>query len=203
MRPPKILSQADRPWPWTETRSLILVLCYCSEGLEPSDFVASDGAETNLPPCCHSLSNEGSKPEAQQRYCKDHPLRVPTDLSSLVGYLLSLHSDQSTFQRSVESLKYAYEHSCPWHEDSCNIAAEKWSLECLRYAREHGCPWNESTCFLAADFRQIDCSYYAHEHGCPWHKDTCDIAPQRGTLDCLRYAHEHSCFWTRLLAIWL
>jgi hypothetical protein len=42
------------------------------------------------------------------------------------------------------------------------------SLECLKYAHEHGCPWSKYICEEAARAGYIECLKYAHEHGCSW-----------------------------------
>jgi hypothetical protein len=79
----------------------------------------------------------------------------------------------------------------------CAWAARAGSLECLKYARSHGCPWDLSTSMNAARAGSLECLRYAHEHGCPWDRYTCTGAVKAGSLECLKYAHEHGCSWDK------
>ena len=47
-------------------------------------------------------------------------------------------------------LEYAYENQCPWHEETCEFAAERGHLEVLKYAHENKCPSDWSACYRAA-----------------------------------------------------
>jgi len=53
--------------------------------------------------------------------------------------------------------------------------------ECLKYAYEHGCPWinNSNTCRNAAGFGYLDCLKYAIENDCSYDKDECLVAAKK------------------------
>jgi hypothetical protein len=96
--------------------------------------------------------------------------------------------ESAAMDDSLECLKYAHEHNCPWDERICAWAAR--NLECLEYAHTHGCPWDELTCAFAADNGSLACLKYAHEHGCPWNRWTCEWASNDA---CLEYAIAYGC----------
>ena len=75
----------------------------------------------------------------------------------------------------------------------CEKAARAGSLECLKYAHAHGCPWNRWTCVSAAAAGSLECLKYAHEHGCPWDGYTRLNAVINGSLECLEYAKSNGC----------
>ena len=95
----------------------------------------------------------------------------------------------------LQCLKYAHVMGCPWVEVTCGTAAANGHLACLKYAHEHGCPWDERTCAGAAENGHLECLQYAHDKGCPWDESTCKVAADKGHLACLKYAHEHGCQW--------
>ena len=76
----------------------------------------------------------------------------------------------------------AHDKGCPWHNATCELAAENGELQCLKYAHVMGCPWVEVTCGTAAANGHLACLKYAHEHGCPWDGDTCEAAAEKGHL---------------------
>jgi len=47
-------------------------------------------------------------------------------------------------------LRYAHEHGCAWHSDTCYYAARGGSVEVLRYTQEHGFPLDFNRCIAAA-----------------------------------------------------
>lgn len=95
----------------------------------------------------------------------------------------------------MDCLKYARDHGCPWHEETCAGAAKYGHLDCLTYAHENGCPWGLMTCWSAAAGGHLDCLKYARENGCPWDERTCARAATHGHLDCLEYANVNGCPW--------
>jgi hypothetical protein len=95
---------------------------------------------------------------------------------------------------SLECLKYAHEHGCPWNPTYVgDIAITCGSLECLKYAHENGCMWGAYTFDEPEQCESLECMRYAHEHGCPWCDFTCANAAVRCSLECLQYAHENGC----------
>lgn len=101
-------------------------------------------------------------------------------------YVAALHG-------SVECLRYAHEHGCPW--DSCVpwAAATCGSLACLSYVHRCGCPWDSRVTWAAAQCGSVECPSYAHEHGCEWDGLACEAAIKGDRLRCLRYANAHGC----------
>lgn len=89
-----------------------------------------------------------------------------------------------------------------WSANSCTISALTSTIECLKYAHTHGCPWNWECCAAAAFGRSFECLIYSHENGCPWDASTCNAATYVGGLECLTYAHEHGCPWGTSTMMW-
>ena len=123
------------------------------------------------------------------------------DTKSTISWALEKCSDDEKKRFCVEMaekgnldlLTFLHEERCPWHEETCRVAADLGHFECLKYAHENGCPWNESTCSSAAYNGHLECLKYARENGCPWNERTCSDAALNGHLECLEYAHENGC----------
>jgi hypothetical protein len=96
--------------------------------------------------------------------------------------------DSAAKSGSLECLKYAHSHSCPWDALTCSWAAR--NLECLKYAHENGCPLNEAFCTWAAKAASLECLKYAHDHGCPWDYRTYQEAANDA---CFKYAEVNGC----------
>jgi hypothetical protein len=120
----------------------------------------------------------------------------------------------------ASTLRFLYEHGCPWNENCCENAARAGSLECLRYAHEHGCPSDSETCTGAVIADSLPCLQYAHENGgelkdsvfaqstqydtcrayllkhcCPQGKESCAAAAEQGDLPLLISLRESGCEW--------
>ena len=82
------------------------------------------------------------------------------------------------------------------------MAVKNGSLECLKYARNHGCPWNkEDVSFNAAKYGYVDCLEYVLINGNNWdqkHKKLLLVtAAKNGNFECLKFAFEYGCSWDR------
>jgi len=104
---------------------------------------------------------------------------------------------------SLECMKVAYEHSCPWPTDllSHDMYPNDMLLPCVKFAYDHGCPLDPVTCWFAVINSLPDLLAYAHEVGCPWdaaltHLMLVNLAGfgyNAEVMACLVYAVEHDC----------
>ena len=125
------------------------------------------------------------------------------DTKSTISWALEKCSDDEKKRFCVEMaekgnldlLTFLHEERCPWHEETCRVAADLGHFECLKYAHENGCPWDANTFLCAAYNGQLECLQYAHENGCPWDEDTCSYVARYGVLESLKYLHENGCPW--------
>lgn len=101
-------------------------------------------------------------------------------------------SSNLVLNKTLKCLEYAYEHGCPWSEDTCRNAVERSDadLKFLKYAHEHGAPWDERVTFLAASRGNLEMLKYAHENGCGWNQKTIREADFRGHKKCVQYMQQ-------------
>lgn len=93
--------------------------------------------------------------------------------------------------RSLDCLKYAHEHDCPWTEISLKTTIQAKNLECLDYAFKNKCPYNYTTiCTYAAKCGFLDGLIYLVGSLVPTYEDTIYTATKYGFLDCLKWLHE-------------
>ena len=59
------------------------------------------------------------------------------------------------------------ENSCPWDENTCDLAAEGGHLRVLKWARQNGCPWTDMTSISSAGNGHFEVLKWAVENGCP------------------------------------
>jgi hypothetical protein len=95
---------------------------------------------------------------------------------------------------NIDIIKFAHEKGMvTWKAVVCEAASKFGSINALKYAREHKCPWTAKTANNAAN---LACLQYALQNGCPYTPaEVCANAVTRGDLAMLKYAVEFGCEW--------
>jgi hypothetical protein len=149
---------------------------------------------------------------------------MPTRRSVLKPFSLSKQTSYAAASKAgnLPMLRYLHEEGCPWHHDTCGVAAASGDLEQLKWLHEHGAELNDATAKLAVsggavpvfewlqqqgvefDERIIEaaaagghtqlCSWL-RQNGCPWSAEACYAAAQHSQFETLRWLHEHGCVW--------
>lgn len=120
------------------------------------------------------------------KYAHEHGLRFTT---------VSLNRLTS---KSAECFKYAIMNGCPTEPDVMERIAgvsAPAGLEMMRFAYENGCPWHIDTCIIAARVDNVDCLRFAHQNGCPilWKQVQREaIQNFKGNVECLEYILENA-----------
>jgi hypothetical protein len=123
---------------------------------------------------------------------------------------------------NLPMLRYLHEEGCPWHHDTCGVAAASGDLEQLKWLHANGAELNEGTADIAVtggaipvfewlqqqgvEFNELtmlaaaaegrtELCAWLRQNGCPWHAYACYAAAERSHFETLRWLHEHGCDW--------
>ena len=95
-------------------------------------------------------------------------------------------------RRPLETLRWAREHGCEWHEEArqsaCETAAVCGDRDMLCWLEAQGCEFNERVCMEAARGGHLELLQFLREEGCEWNEATCRGASEMGRLEVLRWA---------------
>jgi hypothetical protein len=105
--------------------------------------------------------------------------------------------------RSLECLKYAREHGCPWNDTTIKRTLRSFNFKCLYYSIENNCPCDKTKTWIINSFendpkdkkRVHEFVKFLHEHGFSWDEKTSFLLAHFGCFETLKYAHEKGCPW--------
>lgn len=84
---------------------------------------------------------------------------------------------------NVKVLSWLKNLDCPYHDESCETAAELGELEVLKWLREQGYHFGKIVCAYAARGGQLETLKWLRTEGCKWHQSTWEWAKETNPPD--------------------